>query len=132
MREYLAKRLPESLVEVVQSACNQHEIPTQKARQFCAHYTAHPTSINHFSVPELVEDPDLWLVSTEEAKKRNQYLHDVYPKHVKRDVVIARSILQCGQCKKHTVDYFEKQTRGADEPMTCFCECLSCGYRWRQ
>lgn len=132
MLAYVSKRLPTSLADQVMIACKNYTIPAQKVRQFCAYYKAHQTSIRHFTVRELMEDPDLWLVSTEEAKKRNGYLNDVYPKHVKRDLGETRSILQCSQCKKHTVDYFEKQTRGADEPMTCFCECLSCGYRWRQ
>jgi DNA-directed RNA polymerase subunit M/transcription elongation factor TFIIS len=43
----------------------------------------------------------------------------------------APSLLQCRKCKKYTVKYFEMQTRSADEPMTAFCECLSCGNRWK-
>lgn len=31
----------------------------------------------------------------------------------------------------HT-DYYEKQTRSADEPMTVFGTCLDCGKKWRQ
>lgn len=132
MLAYLSKRLPLELAKSVYTVCQQRAQSAQSARRFCANYKAHPDSSQHFSVDELVDDPDLWLVSTNEGKKRQSYLQSVYPKHVKPKVDIPRSILKCGQCKKHTVDYFEMQTRGADEPMTCFCECLSCGNRWRQ
>lgn len=37
----------------------------------------------------------------------------------------------CRVCKSDDVDCNQKQTRGADEPMTVFCECLKCGTRWR-
>ncbi|KKY24127.1 putative transcription elongation factor s-ii [Phaeomoniella chlamydospora] len=39
--------------------------------------------------------------------------------------------LQCGKCKEKRVSYSQAQTRSADEPMTTFCECLSCGNRWK-
>ncbi len=39
--------------------------------------------------------------------------------------------LECGKCKKKKVSYTQAQTRGADEPMTTFCECMNCGNRWK-
>lgn len=39
--------------------------------------------------------------------------------------------LQCGKCGQKKVSYTQAQTRSADEPMTTFCECLSCGNRWK-
>lgn len=41
------------------------------------------------------------------------------------------TLLKCGKCKKHTVTYYEMQTRSADEPMTVFCTCWSCGHKWK-
>lgn len=41
------------------------------------------------------------------------------------------NVLECGQCKKNTVSYAQAYTRSTDEPMTTFCECISCGYRWK-
>lgn len=38
---------------------------------------------------------------------------------------------KCPRCKGSNTDYYEKQTRSADEPMTVFNECLDCGKRWR-
>jgi len=38
----------------------------------------------------------------------------------------------CGKCKKNKVSYYERQTRSADEPMTTFYTCLTCGNRWKR
>jgi len=37
----------------------------------------------------------------------------------------------CRKCKKSKVTYTSAQTRSADEPMTNFFCCLSCGNRWK-
>lgn len=41
------------------------------------------------------------------------------------------SLLKCVRCHKNTVETAEFQTRSADEPMTVFCHCTSCGKRWK-
>tara|TARA_Y100000741_G_scaffold357348_1_gene335112 strand:- start:504 stop:1250 length:747 start_codon:yes stop_codon:yes gene_type:complete len=41
------------------------------------------------------------------------------------------SLFQCGKCKQYTVKTVEYQTRSADEPMTVFCNCTTCGNRWK-
>lgn len=41
------------------------------------------------------------------------------------------SSIECPKCHKKTVSYSQAQTRSADEPMTNFCECQSCGNRWK-
>lgn len=104
----------------------------QRIRQFCANYAFNPSATTHFSIEELVADPQLWLIGTEEASQRKKWLEDAYPKHIKSTEEMEDSMLQCGKCKQHKVDYYQKQTRGADEPMTVFCHCLNCGARWRQ
>ena len=38
----------------------------------------------------------------------------------------------CRKCYKRECTYYEMQTRSADEPMTIFINCLSCGNNWRQ
>ena len=104
----------------------------QVIRQFCANYAFNPSALDHFSVQELVSDPQLWYIGTEDAKERKKWLDDAYPKDIQGLEEMEDSMLQCGKCKQHKVDYFQKQTRGADEPMTVFCHCLNCGARWRQ
>ena len=38
----------------------------------------------------------------------------------------------CKRCLKRECTYYEMQTRSADEPMTIFITCISCGKHWRQ
>eukprot|EP01129_Flabellula_baltica_P005114 TRINITY_DN1826_c0_g1_i1.p1 TRINITY_DN1826_c0_g1~~TRINITY_DN1826_c0_g1_i1.p1 ORF type:complete len:124 (+),score=31.39 TRINITY_DN1826_c0_g1_i1:746-1117(+) len=37
----------------------------------------------------------------------------------------------CHKCGSNSTDYYQLQTRSADEPMTTFVNCLDCGKRWR-
>lgn len=37
----------------------------------------------------------------------------------------------CGKCKSKKTTFYQMQTRSADEPMTCFIQCLACGKRWK-
>ena len=39
--------------------------------------------------------------------------------------------LQCSRCHSHNIALEQKQTRGADESMTIFCECRNCNKRWK-
>jgi transcription elongation factor S-II len=40
--------------------------------------------------------------------------------------------LFCTRCKKKSkCDYYQMQTRSADEPMTTFVNCLECGKHWK-
>ena len=45
----------------------------------------------------------------------------------------AEGMLTCPKCKKRNTNFYLKQTRSADEPMTTFANCLTdtCLYRWR-
>lgn len=40
-------------------------------------------------------------------------------------------MFKCRRCGKNKVTYTQAQTRSADEPMTTFFCCLSCGNRWK-
>lgn len=44
--------------------------------------------------------------------------------------VAKTGIFSCPKCKSFDVDTDQKQTRSADEPMTIFCTCNSCGSRF--
>ena len=40
--------------------------------------------------------------------------------------------LFCSRCKKKSkCDYYQMQTRSADEPMTTFVTCLECDKQWK-
>tara|TARA_B110000879_G_scaffold178965_1_gene234614 strand:- start:131 stop:517 length:387 start_codon:yes stop_codon:yes gene_type:complete len=128
MLDYLLLHIPRDKAEQLLPFLDS----PQQARIFCEHYKHYPSALDHFPMNELVKFPELWLVSSAQSHTIAEWLQEVYPKHIENTVDITDSILQCHKCHKNTVDYYEKQTRGADEPMTLFANCLSCGYRWRQ
>jgi len=43
----------------------------------------------------------------------------------------AAGILICSKCKSRKTDFYERQTRSADEPTTKFANCFDCGHRWK-
>ena len=38
----------------------------------------------------------------------------------------------CRKCRSNKCSYYQLQTRSADEPMTSFITCITCGNRWKQ
>jgi len=40
-------------------------------------------------------------------------------------------MFRCGKCGKNNCTYSQMQTRSADEPMTTFVFCRTCGNRWK-
>jgi transcription elongation factor S-II len=48
-----------------------------------------------------------------------------------RGDLLKASLFTCGRCKSTKTTSTQKQTRSADEPMTVFVLCLSCGKRWK-
>mgnify|MGYP001160842552 CR=1 FL=1 len=130
MQSYVKARLPE---DIANSLLRLRPLTPQDVRRFCAHYVQHPSAASAASVHELIQRPELWLVGTAPQRQRQQWLEEAYPTHIERPCEeMVESLLTCGKCKQRKVDYYQKQTRGADEPMTCFCHCLHCGNRWIQ
>lgn len=68
--------------------------------------------------------PERWSDIIEEETLRNQHAFEV-------KLIPKTSMVVCGKCKSKKITYFELQTRSADESMTCFFTCLSCGKRWK-
>jgi len=124
VREYINKHIPSFKGNLPNNP--------QKVREFCAHYKLYSTALKHFTPEQLLNSPDLWLVGTPEEKQVDTWLREIYPTFKTENDEITESILVCGKCKERKVDYYQKQTRGADEPMTVFCHCLNCGSRWVQ
>lgn len=76
-----------------------------------------------------------WLVfsSPEQIwpeKHVNKTLEHVVPDAI--DMVEESTMFQCRKCKSRLITYTQAQTRSADEPMTVFFYCATCGNRWRQ
>jgi len=39
---------------------------------------------------------------------------------------------QCARCKSNKCSYYQQQILSADEPMTTFITCVTCGYKWTE
>lgn len=68
--------------------------------------------------------PDKWQSILEKEAMLNQSAYENTLTSMTSDII-------CGKCKKNKITYYELQTRSADEPMTCFYRCLTCGNRWK-
>lgn len=42
-----------------------------------------------------------------------------------------KGFFTCRKCKSKNTFYYQQQTRGADEPMTNFVNCIDCGNQWK-
>ena len=69
--------------------------------------------------------PEHWKKIMDEKYKRDQMLYEQKPE-------ANSDQFKCGRCKSRKTSYYELQTRGADEAMTTFIQCLECGNRWKQ
>ena len=68
-------------------------------------------------------EPQRWqkLIDAKQKRDKNKY--------EKRQ--ITSSEFTCYKCKSNECTHYQMQTRSADEPMTTFVTCLSCGNRWK-
>ena len=68
--------------------------------------------------------PEKWKQLIDEKKIRDENKYT--PK-----IEASTDNFTCWKCKSKKCTYYQLQTRSADEPMTTFVTCLSCGQRWR-
>ena len=68
--------------------------------------------------------PDKWekLIMEKKEKDENMYVPNL---DGNTDMFV------CRRCKSNKCSYYQLQTRSADEPMTTFVTCVSCGNRWK-
>ena len=69
-------------------------------------------------------NPSIWRDLIEAKVKRDKNM-------TSDNMMAATDQFKCYKCKKRKCTYYEMQTRSADEPMTTFVTCLSCGNRWK-
>jgi len=69
-------------------------------------------------------DPSNWrtLIEKKMIRDKNKY---------NTDKSGASEEFKCRKCGKRETNYYQVQTRSADEPMTTFVTCLNCGNHWR-
>jgi len=68
--------------------------------------------------------PEKWQALLEKEVMLNQSAYEDTQTSMAKDIT-------CSKCKKNRISFYELQTRSADEPMTCFYRCLTCGNRWK-
>lgn len=47
------------------------------------------------------------------------------------NIAASTDTFTCRKCKGNQCTYYQMQTRSADEPMTVYVNCLTCGNRWK-
>jgi hypothetical protein len=70
-------------------------------------------------------NPSQWKDLKEQQMRREQRI-------LEGNLSMATDRFRCSGCQKKMCSYYELQTRSADEPMTIFIKCLSCGKQWKQ
>ena len=73
---------------------------------------------------EVDRHPERWSKILQEAQEKDK------ARYSKKTT--ASIMMYCSGCKRKTkCDYYQMQTRSADEPMTTFVTCLECDKRWK-
>jgi DNA-directed RNA polymerase subunit M/transcription elongation factor TFIIS len=73
---------------------------------------------------EVDRHPERWMDKLRQAAERDKALYS--------RKTTASMQMYCSSCKRKTnCDYYQMQTRSADEPMTTFVTCLECDKRWK-
>ena len=68
--------------------------------------------------------PEKWQKLIDKKIQRDKNLTEV-------DLSSATDEFKCYKCKNRVCTYYQLQTRSADEPMTTFVTCMTCGNRWK-
>ena len=149
----LAKSLEEHLLEAVVQQCKQNGIDVDWAnRIFWNTYRSKAISLyENLRTDGTVANTENWakkLMSQEVEPKTfvEMSAEELCPSRWKAalDKIIETEIrlysknvsaaiyLYCSRCKKKSkCDYYQMQTRSADEPMTTFVTCLECDREWK-
>jgi DNA-directed RNA polymerase subunit M/transcription elongation factor TFIIS len=79
----------------------------------------HVGSMTHYEM-----NPERWDDIIEIKKKRDQSKYQM-------NLVANTDLYKCSKCKSTRCNYTTQQIRSADEAMTVFVTCLSCGKQWK-
>ena len=99
---------------------NKNLISRLKDRDFLPHELPFITKESLF--------PEAWQEIIEKERLRSKEAYEI------KQAAMTDQI-KCGHCIKKgwksRITYFEKQIRSADEPITTFYKCHTCGHRWK-
>lgn len=62
------------------------------------------------------------MIETKAKRDKNKF---------ETNIAAATDTFTCRKCKNNQCTYYQMQTRSADEPMTTYIFCLTCGNRWK-
>ena len=68
--------------------------------------------------------PSKWNKYIDAKIKRDKY-------KLENNIEASTDAFTCRKCKSNKCSYYQMQTRSADEPMTTFVSCITCGCRWK-
>lgn len=86
---------------------------------------------------EIISAEKFVFMSTDEMKSSElKELEENMKKNILLEMQVPRAqaetdIFKCSKCGKRQCSYRQLQTRSADEPMTTFVSCISCGHKWK-
>ena len=69
-------------------------------------------------------NPERWETLIQQKIKRDFTKYET-------SVEASTDTFTCRKCKSKRCNYYQMQTRSADEPMTTFVSCIECGTRWK-
>lgn len=93
----------------------------EKLRQLIINKTLSYEQLAYITHQEM--DHSRWDTLIKEKIERDKSKYEVQRK--------INSEFTCFKCNSNNCDYYQLQTRSADEPMTTFVSCLECGNRWK-
>lgn len=84
--------------------------------------TVKPHMVSFMTHQELA--PEKWkhLIDAKVKRDKNKF---------ESNIAAATDTFTCRKCKGNQCTYYQMQTRSADEPMTTFVTCVTCGNRWK-
>lgn len=85
-------------------------------------------SIRTHRIPTMTHqevNPERWSALLEKKDQREQSMF-------RSNVIASTDSYTCRRCKSKECTFYQMQTRSADEPMTIFITCISCGKHWKQ
>ena len=68
--------------------------------------------------------PDIWKELIEAKTKKDMAKYE-------SNIEASTDTFTCRKCRQNKCTFYLQQLRSADEPMTCFVQCITCGNRWK-